>query len=101
MAKSTKLKAFAENAEETARRQQAIQKDIDRKDKAAGSKPKATEPMQAGAREYPAELPAQHLIKPGMEEDLSLAPKCSSVRSSNFCTCSWNAALFTSTSMRP
>jgi hypothetical protein len=57
MNKSHKLKAFAENAEETARRGQAIQKEIDRTDKVAGSKPKEAEPMQAGARQYPESVP--------------------------------------------
>jgi len=31
--------------------------------------------MQAGAREQPVELPAQHLDKPGREADLALAPR--------------------------
>ena len=51
MSKPHKLHSFAENAEETARREQAIQEDVDRADKAAGNGPsKKAEAMQAGAR---------------------------------------------------
>ncbi len=32
-------------------------------------------PVQAGAREQPVELPAQHLAKPGRESDLDLSPR--------------------------
>jgi|SRR5947208_793330 len=74
MDKSYKLKAFAENAEATARRGQVIQKDIDRSDKAGGSKAKKVEPMQAGARRYPESFPKQHLTKPGLEAALTLQP---------------------------
>jgi NAD(P)-dependent dehydrogenase (short-subunit alcohol dehydrogenase family) len=74
MPKSAKLKAFAENAEQTARRQRAIQKTIDRKDRSAASKGRPTKPMQAGMREYPASFPKQHLAKPGREEELRLPP---------------------------
>ena len=31
--------------------------------------------MQAGAREQPAELPAQHLASPGLEAELELEPR--------------------------
>jgi NAD(P)-dependent dehydrogenase (short-subunit alcohol dehydrogenase family) len=49
-----------------------IQAEIDRK---GGSSPgKKSGPMQAGARDYPAKFPAQHLKKPGLEADLDLAP---------------------------
>jgi NAD(P)-dependent dehydrogenase (short-subunit alcohol dehydrogenase family) len=71
---SRKLKAFAENAEETARRGQVIQKKIDRTDKVASSKTKEGEPMQAGARQYPESFPKQHLAKPGLEAELKLQP---------------------------
>jgi NAD(P)-dependent dehydrogenase (short-subunit alcohol dehydrogenase family) len=71
---SHKLKAFAENAEETARRGQTIQKEVDRRDKAAGSKPKEAAPMQAGTRRYPESFPKQHLSKPGLESELKLQP---------------------------
>ena len=74
MNKSHKLKAFAENGEETARREQIIQKEVDRKDKASGSKEKEPGPMQAGTRRYPASFPKQHLVKPGLESELQLQP---------------------------
>ncbi len=35
---------------------------------------KAKKPMQAGARQYPAEFPAQHQVKSGNEAELQLAP---------------------------
>lgn len=35
----------------------------------------ATAAVQAGAREQPTDLPAQHLAKPGLESDLALAPR--------------------------
>src|SRR5947199_3691386 len=74
MNKSHKLQAFAENAEETARREQIIQKEVDRKDKIAGAKSKTTEPMQAGPRPYPDSFPKQHLVKPGLESELQVQP---------------------------
>jgi NAD(P)-dependent dehydrogenase (short-subunit alcohol dehydrogenase family) len=33
------------------------------------------QPVQAGAREQPAKMPAQHLAKPGLEKDLALKPQ--------------------------
>ena len=74
MNKSHKLKAFAENGEETARREQIIQKEVDRKDRIAGAKSKTTAPMQAGSRPYPDTFPKQHLVKPGLESELQLQP---------------------------
>lgn len=62
-------------------KQRAIQRDEDRRDAAKsrkgaptashGSKPA----VQAGAREQPVELPAQHVAKPGLESELELAPR--------------------------
>src|SRR5512134_3278362 len=67
--------AFAENAEHTARHERAIQREVDRADKAAGSaKDKKSKPMQAGARAYPVSFPAQHLAKPGLEAELEPRP---------------------------
>jgi NAD(P)-dependent dehydrogenase (short-subunit alcohol dehydrogenase family) len=75
MSKPRKLDAFAENADLTADRQRAIQKNIDKTDKRrAGKKDKEPEPMQAGEREYPASFPQQHLEKPGLEQELELPP---------------------------
>jgi NAD(P)-dependent dehydrogenase (short-subunit alcohol dehydrogenase family) len=67
--------AFAENAEHTARHERAIQREVDRADKAAGSaKDNKSKPMQAGARAYPVSFPAQHLEKPGLEAELEPRP---------------------------
>jgi NAD(P)-dependent dehydrogenase (short-subunit alcohol dehydrogenase family) len=75
MIKSRRLHAFAENAEETARRERAIQRQVDRAEKAAGKgKAKKPEAMQAGARAYPTAFPKQHLTKPGVESELAVQP---------------------------
>ena len=50
-----------------------IQAVIDQKDRKQSKREKA-KPMQAGAREYPHEFPAQHLKKPGREADLKSKP---------------------------
>ncbi len=64
---------FKRHAEATARKERAIQRTIDRKDKSKTAK--KAKPMQAGAREYPVPpFPKQHLKKPGREADLELAP---------------------------
>jgi NAD(P)-dependent dehydrogenase (short-subunit alcohol dehydrogenase family) len=72
----SKLDAFAENAEHTARRQRGIQTRIDRAKNGenGGKKSKKSKPMQAGARSYPASFPKQHLEKPGSEAELVAAP---------------------------
>src|ERR1700704_739943 len=75
MNKPGKLDAFAENAEQTARRGQIIQDEIDRGDKRGGARAeKQTSAMQAGARRYPDSFPKQHLKKPGIEAELDPAP---------------------------
>lgn len=75
MSNPRRLKDFAENAEETARREQAIQKEVDRTDKAAASgKAKKSGAMQAGERVYPTSFAKQHLKKPGLESELALRP---------------------------
>jgi NAD(P)-dependent dehydrogenase (short-subunit alcohol dehydrogenase family) len=67
------------DAQRTAQTQRAIQRDQDRRDaasSASGAKGETNEkPVQAGARDQPTELPAQHLQKPGHEADLKLAPR--------------------------
>ena len=76
MSKSAQARdtSFRKEAEETAKEERAIQKEVDRADKAAGEGKKAGA-MQAGARVYPEPpLPKQHLKKPGHEADLELAP---------------------------
>jgi len=75
MSNPRRLKDFAENAEKTARREQAIQKEVDRADKAAASgKAKKSGAMQAGDRVYPTSFAKQHVKKPGLESELALRP---------------------------
>jgi NAD(P)-dependent dehydrogenase (short-subunit alcohol dehydrogenase family) len=75
MNKPGMLDAFAENAEQTARRGQLIQEGVDRADKGATSRTEKQDgAMQAGAREYPESFPKQHLKKPGLEAELDPAP---------------------------
>jgi len=57
-------------------KQRRIQREQDRRD--ARQPPEDKEEggaVQAGAREHPAELPAQHLAKPGRQSDLELQPQ--------------------------
>lgn len=63
--------------EKTAHTQRAIQREQDQRDAASLSTGKKEEkqPVQAGPREQPTELPAQHLHKPGHEADLGLPPR--------------------------
>jgi NAD(P)-dependent dehydrogenase (short-subunit alcohol dehydrogenase family) len=56
-------------------RQREIQREQDRRDAARPQAGKSGQPVQAGAREQPSELPRQHLDKPGLEADLELAPR--------------------------
>src|SRR5688572_29539541 len=65
-------------------KQRAIQREQDQRDAAKSEKAQAkTETkseaknkpaVQAGPREQPAQLPAQHVQKPGLESELDLAP---------------------------
>jgi NAD(P)-dependent dehydrogenase (short-subunit alcohol dehydrogenase family) len=73
MTRSASMKDFAKDAEAVAKDERAIQKKIDGIDRkgAGGGKQEA---MQAGARKYPVHFPAQHLEKPGLEEDLLKEP---------------------------
>jgi NAD(P)-dependent dehydrogenase (short-subunit alcohol dehydrogenase family) len=60
----------------TLEQQRAIQREQDRKDRSQDARSQRSEqPVQAGAREQPADLPAQHLEKPGQESDLELQPR--------------------------
>ncbi len=61
----------------TAERQRKIQSEQDRHDAAKGQegKPQAKGAAQAGARPQPEQLPAQHLRKPGLEEEMQLKPR--------------------------
>jgi NAD(P)-dependent dehydrogenase (short-subunit alcohol dehydrogenase family) len=67
---------FAAAAEGTAAAERDIQEGIDRKDRARPKgKAGAKGAMQAGARRYPEPpFPEQHLVKPGEESELGLAP---------------------------
>jgi hypothetical protein len=69
-----RLQAFAENAEQTARQQRDIQKEVDRADRSASAKTKKSRAMQAGVRAYPGSFPKQHLRKPGLEAELKPQP---------------------------
>ena len=72
------LPTFRKGAEEAARTEQMIQREIDKKKKdASAAKKKNGRAMQAGARIYPEPpLPGQHLKKPGEEAELELQRRC-------------------------
>lgn len=60
----------------TAEKQRDLQREQDRKEEAKPeSGAKAERPVQTSARQQPAELPAQHLEKPGLEAEMQLKPK--------------------------
>ena len=59
----------------TVAEQRALQRGIDRKDAARGSKSRPKKAVQAGLRRQPARMPAQHIAKPGLESELALAPR--------------------------
>lgn len=62
-------------AKETAEEGRRVQADVDVVDETSSSKSKSAKaPMQAGAREYPSEFPAQHQRKSGSEELLEPKP---------------------------
>lgn len=67
------------SADRVADAQRRIQQAQDRQDAAQQQSPEQQQQqqggIQAGAREYPTELPAQHLDKPGHEAELALAPR--------------------------
>jgi NAD(P)-dependent dehydrogenase (short-subunit alcohol dehydrogenase family) len=64
---------------DTVEKQRNIQQEQDAKDQSAKQKDskqeKKSEGVQAGARSQPTDLPAQHVPKPGLEEDLELQPR--------------------------
>ena len=57
--------------------QREIQQAQDQRDAAGSGKaePSGSVPMQAGARDQPTQMPAQHVLKPGLESELQLAPR--------------------------
>lgn len=75
-------KQKANGGEVAARKHRALQDEVDRKDakqgkgaKQEGEKQEGKRPAQAGRRDQPTELPAQHLDKPGNEHELELEPR--------------------------
>ena len=77
MASSERPRADKEGAA-TAKKHREMQREQDQRDSAAkkggGSEPQK-QAVQAGSREHPAELPAQHLEKPGVEASMQLKPQ--------------------------
>lgn len=67
----------AARTDSTVQQQRKIQRSQDQRDQSAKpeAKQKESAPVQAGAREQPAKLPAQHIEKPGLEADLQLKPQ--------------------------
>ena len=68
----------SDHAETVASRQRAIQREQDERDRSPtpGGTDEATQRgVQAGAREHPRDLPAQHIDKPGSEAELQLQPQ--------------------------
>lgn len=64
------------SAAQAADRQRDIQQAVDAKEAAAGNGGGDKKPaVQAGLREQPVEMPAQHLRKPGNEHELELEPR--------------------------
>ena len=63
--------------QKTVRRQRSIQRTQERRDAAADSEKKGEDrpAVQAGFRDYPQALPAQHQAKPGVEAELALRPQ--------------------------
>ncbi|HEY0436235.1 MAG TPA: SDR family oxidoreductase [Phenylobacterium sp.] len=68
--------AFRQEAEATADSERRIQHEVDVKEQRSFQDPQdEDQPMQAGAREYPAPpMPKQHLEKPGLEAEMELKP---------------------------
>jgi NAD(P)-dependent dehydrogenase (short-subunit alcohol dehydrogenase family) len=79
MAKSPTERQSAQ-ADATADKHRKIQREQDARDRAQAkgepkSEPKGDKAVQAGAREQPTKLPAQHIAKLGHEAELALQPK--------------------------
>jgi NAD(P)-dependent dehydrogenase (short-subunit alcohol dehydrogenase family) len=66
-----------QDADHVAEQQRKIQREQDAHDRTAAppAKEEKKEAMQAGVREQPVDLPAQHLEKPGIEAELALKPR--------------------------
>jgi NAD(P)-dependent dehydrogenase (short-subunit alcohol dehydrogenase family) len=75
MGRSEAKDHFGREAEQTALKERAIQRNVDGAEQQGSAKTKSKEPKQAGARAYPTPpFPKQHLEKPGNEADLQLQP---------------------------
>jgi len=77
MARSERPRADKEGAA-TAKKHREMQREQDQRDSSAkkgGSSAQPKQAVQAGSREHPSELPAQHLEKPGVEASMQLKPQ--------------------------
>jgi NAD(P)-dependent dehydrogenase (short-subunit alcohol dehydrogenase family) len=64
------------DVEAVADKQRALQREQDRKEPGEGGSGGGEKgPPQTSKRQYPSELPAQHLLKPGQEADMELKPQ--------------------------
>ena len=61
--------------EATAEKQREIQREQDRKEPTEGSGGQDKGPPRTSKRDYPSEIPAQPLEKPGQEADMQLKPQ--------------------------
>ena len=66
---------MSDQPDKTLQTQRSIQQRQDAADEQAGEGKPEQGAVQAGAREQPEKMPAQHLEKPGREADLELAPR--------------------------
>jgi NAD(P)-dependent dehydrogenase (short-subunit alcohol dehydrogenase family) len=62
-------------ADSTAEKQREIQREQDRKEPNEGGGGPDKGPPKTSARNYPSDVPAQHLQKPGQEADMQLKPQ--------------------------
>src|SRR5438105_14097848 len=78
MASSERPRADKEGGA-TAEKHREMQREQDQRDSSAkkggGREQPQKQAVQAGAREHPSELPAQHLEKPGVEARMQLKPQ--------------------------
>ena len=61
--------------EAAAEKQREIQREQDRKEPTEGSGGQDKGPPQTSNRQYPSDMPSQHLTKPGQEADMELKPQ--------------------------
>src|SRR3954452_9731335 len=61
--------------EAAAEKQREIQREQDRKEPSQGSGGQDKGPPQTAKRQYPSDVPSQHLAKPGQEADMALKPQ--------------------------